>query len=110
LRVRLIKKKVIEEFTNKNPGSRSSFRLWLTALKMADWTEPGDIAEAFRSADVLGSGSDRVVFNIAGNKYRAICKYQFGGKRVRLYVKWIGTHAAYSKLCADNKQFIVNSY
>jgi mRNA interferase HigB len=34
---------------------------------MADWNEPGDISETFRSADLLGNGSNRVVFDIAGN-------------------------------------------
>jgi mRNA interferase HigB len=79
-------------------------------VKRSDWTDPADILEVFGSADLLGNGSDRVVFDIAGNKYRMICKYRFGRTRARLYVKWIGTHAEYSKLCANNKQFIVNNY
>lgn len=77
---------------------------------MADWTEPGDITETFRLADLLGNGSDRVVFDIAGNNYRMICKYHFGATRVHLYIKWIGTHAEYTQLCDDNKQYSVNSY
>jgi mRNA interferase HigB len=110
VRVRLIKKKVIEDFAIMNPGSRSSLKHWLKALKGSDWTDPGDITGAFGSADLLGNGSDRVVFDIAGNRYRVICKYQFGGKKVLLYVNWIGTHSEYSKLCAHNKQFTVNNY
>ena len=77
---------------------------------MADWSKPGDITETFGSADLLGNGSDRVVFDIAGNNYRLICKYHFGLTRVHLYIKWIGTHAEYAKLCDDNKQYTVNSY
>jgi mRNA interferase HigB len=110
VRVRVIKKKVVEDFAIIYPGSSSSIKQWLRALKRSDWAKPGDITEAFGSADLLGNGSDRVVFDIAGNRYRAICKYQFGGKKVLLYVKWIGTHAEYSKLCAHNKQFTVNNY
>ena len=77
---------------------------------MADWTEPGDITKTFGSADLLGNGSDRVVFDIAGNNYRMICKYHFAVTRVHLYIKWIGTHAEYTKLCDANKQYTVNSY
>jgi mRNA interferase HigB len=110
VRVRVIKKKVIEDFANMNPESRPSFKHWLRALKGIDWIGPADITGTFGSADLLGNGSDRVVFNMAGNRYRMIGKYRFGRKRVRLYVKWIGTHAEYSKLCAANKQFIVNNY
>lgn len=110
MKVRLIKKKSIVDFAFQNARSRSSFRLWLTFLKMADWAEPGDISKTFISADLLGNGSDRVVFDLAGNNYRMICKYHFGVTKVHLYIKWIGTHAEYTKLCDDNKQYKVNSY
>ena len=110
MKVRLIKRKSIEDFVVQNARSRSSFKLWLTFLKMADWAEPGDIAETFGSVDLLGNGSYRVVFDIAGNNYRMICKYHFGETRVHLFIKWIGTHAEYTKLCDDNKQYTVNCF
>lgn len=110
MKVRLIKRKSIEDFTVQHPRSRSSFRLWLTLIKMADWNVPGDITETFGSADLLGNGSDRVVFDIAGNNFRMICKYHFGVNMVHVYIKWIGTHAAYTKLCSENKQYSVNNY
>lgn len=60
-----------------------------------------------QNANILGRGSDRVVFNIGGNKYRMICKYHFGTKKVHLFISWIGTHSAYSKLCNNNEQFSI---
>ena len=110
MKVRLIKRKSIEDFALQNARSRSSFRIWLTLLKQADWNEPGDIAETFGSADLLGNGSNRVVFDIAGNNYRMICKYHFGITRLHLYIKWIGKHAAYTALCDNNEQYTVNIY
>jgi len=110
MKIRLIKRKSIEDFATKNAASRSSFRIWLTLLKNSAWTEPGDINETFSSADLLGDGSNRIVFNIAGNHYRMICKYHFGITRVHLYIKWIGTHAEYTKLCNENKQYTVDVY
>ena len=110
MKVRLIKKKSIENFVLQNARSRSSFGFWLTLLKHADWIEPGDIADTFGSADLLGNGSNRVVFDIAGNHYRMICKYHFGITKTHLYIKWIGTHAEYTKLCNGNKQYNVNIY
>ena len=110
MKVRLIKRKSIEDFALQNASSRSSFRLWLTFLQHADWTEPGNIIVTFGSADLLGDGSNRVVFNIAGNNYRMICKYHFGAKRVHLYIKWIGTHAQYTRLCDNNEQYTVSKY
>ncbi len=110
MKVRLIKRKSIEDFALQNARSRSSFRIWLTLLKQADWNEPGDIADTYGSADLLGNGSNRVVFDIAGNNYRMICKYHFGITRLHLYIKWIGTHAEYTELCDNNEQYTVNIY
>jgi mRNA interferase HigB len=110
MKIRLIKRKSIEDFAFQNARSRSSFRIWLTLLKQADWNEPGDIAATYRSADLLGNGSNRVVFDIAGNNYRMICKYHYGITRLHLYIKWIGTHAEYTELCNNNEQYTVNIY
>lgn len=110
MKISLIKKKSIENFTLQNARSRISFRLWLALIKISDWIHPGDITETFSAADLLGNGSNRVVFDIAGNNYRLICKYHFGLTKVHLYIKWIGTHAEYTKLCEDNKQYNVNNY
>lgn len=110
MKVRLIKRKSVEDFAVQNARSRSSFKIWLTLLKHADWKHPGDIIETFGQADLLGVGSNRVVFNIAGNNYRMICKYHFGSTRVHLYIKWIGTHAGYTELCNNNEQYTVNIY
>lgn len=79
-------------------------------MKHADWEEPDDIKATFRSADLLGNGSNRIVFNIRGNSYRMICKYHFGITKVHLYIKWIGTHAEYTKLCDKNEQYIVDAF
>ncbi len=72
--------------------------------------EANEISLTFGDADLLGNGSNRVVFNIAGNNYRMICKYHFGITRVHLYIKWIGTHAEYTKLCDDKEQYSVDEY
>ena len=110
MRVHLIKKRSIERYVDRNAQSRVPFRIWLSVIRRAEWNEPNDIITTFNSADILGSGSQRVVFNIGGNKYRMIGKYHFGKVRVHLFVKWIGTHAAYTKLCKEGKQYHVSEY
>jgi mRNA interferase HigB len=110
MKVHLIKKQSIEDYVLKNARSRTSFEIWLSILKQADWNEPSDIVSTFNSADILGNASDRVVFNIGGNSYRLICNYYFGDMKVHLFVKWIGTHADYTKLCNEGKQFNINAY
>lgn len=105
MRVHLIKKKTIEAFITQNSASEIPFRMWLGVIKWADWENPTDIIKTFNSADILGRGSDRVVFNIGGNKYRMICKYHFGLNRVHLFISWIGTHSTYTKICDRNEQY-----
>jgi mRNA interferase HigB len=110
MKVHLIKRQSIEGYMLQNARSRTSFRLWLSLLKQADWREPGHIMETFGAADLLGNGSDRVVFDIGGNNYRMICKYHLGVTKIHLYVKWIGTHAQYTELCKNNDQYSISIY
>jgi len=110
MRVHLIKEKTIREFIRRQPGSKYPFDEWLSKLFDADWELPGDIMQTFGSADLLGKGSSRVVFDIGGNNYRMICKYAFGENEVHLFVCWIGTHAEYDKVCGEKKQYAVSDY
>ena len=110
MRVRLIKKKTIEDFALKNANSRSSLKLWLSIIKVVDWEIPEDITATFGSADLLGNGSNRVIFDIGGNNYRMICKYHFSETMVHLYIKWIGSHTEYDKLCKKGKQYTIDIY
>jgi mRNA interferase HigB len=110
MKVHLIKKQTIEDYVVGQARSRSSFAVWLTALKNADWNEPGDIKRTFGSADLLGAGSNRVIFDVGGNNYRMICKYAFGEKQVHLFVLWIGTHTEYDQLCKKDGQYTVDSF
>ncbi|RYD59179.1 MAG: type II toxin-antitoxin system HigB family toxin [Sphingobacteriales bacterium] len=110
MRVHLIKRQTIEAFAMVNARSRPSFEIWLNILKYADWMSPEDIRASYGSADLLGNGSDRVVFNIGGNNYRMICKYFFGDKQIHMFVCWIGTHAQYTQLCNQQKQYSISIY
>jgi mRNA interferase HigB len=110
MKVHLIRKETIEAFAKQNARSKTSFEEWLSKLKYADWEKPMDMSATFGSADLLGKNSNRVVFDIAGNSYRMICKYAFGDKQVHLFVCWIGTHAAYNKVCKVNQQYTVSEY
>jgi mRNA interferase HigB len=110
MKIHLIKKQTIQDFAKANVQSRASLEDWLEKVRYADWGLPEDMQATFGSADLLGKGSNRVVFDIGGNNYRMICKYVFGEKQVHLFVCWIGTHAAYDKLCKKHEQYSINIY
>jgi len=110
MRIHLIKRQSIERFVSENAQSRVAFEAWLSIIKWAEWDIPSDMITTFNSADLLGNGSNRVIFNIGGNSYRMICKYFFGDSKIHLFVNWIGSHAEYTKLCKEGKQYKVNEY
>jgi len=110
MRVRLLTKNTIERFIVRNIGCRSPFESWQKSIKDADWDTPHDIKATFNSADMLGKGSKRVVFNIGGNNYRMICQYHFGKQKVSMFINWIGTHSEYTKLCKTGEQFKIDNY
>jgi mRNA interferase HigB len=110
MRVHLIKTRTVEEFAAKHASARKSFEEWLYKIKQADWATPQDIKKTFASADILGKGSNRAVFDVGGNNYRIICEYKFGNNYVHVFVCWIGTHAEYDKLCAEGRQYTVHDY
>ena len=110
MKVHLIKKKTIYHYLKSNSNASQGFEIWLRILNIADWDEPKDILNSFISADILGKGTNRVIFDIGGNKYRCICAYSFGENFVHLFVKWIGTHAEYTKLCKSNQQYTISIY
>lgn len=110
MKIHLIRKETISTYASQHSSGRVSFDEWMVKLKYADWNSPADISRTFPSADLIGNGSQRVVFDIGGNKYRMICKYAFGDQQIHLFVCWIGTHAAYTRLCNAGKQYIVSDY
>ena len=110
MKVHLIKEKTIRDYIAGNSSSKTSLEEWLLKIKLADWATTEDIVQTFPSADFLGNSSSRVIFDIAGNKYRMICKYSFGSTSARLYVCWMGTHAEYDRLCKQLKQYTVFDY
>jgi mRNA interferase HigB len=110
MKVHLIKEKTIRNYATDNAAAKIPLEEWLSKLKNANWNKPADIKGTYNSADLLGKGSARAIFDIGGNNYRMICKYAFGETEVHLFVCWIGSHAEYDKICADKKQYSINVY
>lgn len=70
---------------------------WHRHTLKADWSSPAEVKQDFRNAGILKDG--RVVFNIAGNKYRLVVWINYGYRLV--YIRFIGTHAHYDKIDAQ---------
>ncbi len=94
--MRIIARKILRDFW-ESPAyadSEQPLKSWFKTAKEADWAEPSEVKEQFRNASFIGS--NRVIFNIAGNKYRLVVAVNYP-YRV-LYIRFIGTHAQYDKI------------
>ena len=92
--MRIIAVSQLKIFWQQHPGSEQSFLCWIDEAKKANWQTPADIKAPFRHASILKS--NRVVFNIKGNKYRVIVAVQY--KFQLVYIRFVGTHQEYDQI------------
>ncbi|MFC4871958.1 type II toxin-antitoxin system HigB family toxin [Negadavirga shengliensis] len=85
------------QFYQKHPDAKSSIETWRAIAKNAEWQKPSDVVRDFPDADPVKN--NRVVFNIARNKYRFIVQISY--IRQWVFIKFIGTHAEYDKVDAN---------
>lgn len=98
--MRIIALATLKGFLNRSPAyadAREPVMAWYRQVKAADWTTPADVKRDIRSASVLKDG--RVVFNIAGNKYRIVVWVNYAYRVV--YIRFIGTHRQYDGINAQ---------
>ena len=97
--MRIIAKRTLREFWEqpKFSDAQSALEAWHFEALKASWQTPQDIKEKYRSASFLKN--NRVVFNIAGNKYRLIVSVDY--QRQACFIKFIGTHKQYDDIDAE---------
>ena len=98
--MRIIAYKTLRQFWESSHSYKDVVepaRAWFQHAEAADWKSPTDVKADLRTASILKDG--RVVFNLAGNKYRLVVwiNYPF---RV-LYIRFIGTHKQYDAIDAQ---------
>ena len=87
----------IIDFWKENPDAEQPLKSWYAEAKKARWRTPNQIKANYASASMLKN--QRVVFNIAGNKYRLVVKVLYKAQTV--YIRFIGNHADYDKIDAE---------
>lgn len=97
--MRVIAKKMLREFWQepRYADSENALCAWYAEANHAKWNTPQDIKGMYRDASFIGD--NRVVFNIAGNKYRLVVHINYAYHIVR--VKFVGTHKQYDKIDAE---------
>lgn len=99
-RMRIIALATLKGFLSRSAtyaDAREPVMAWYRQVKAADWAGPADVKGDVRSASILKDG--RVVFNIAGNKYRIVVWINYAYRVV--YIRFIGTHRQYDRIDAQ---------
>src|SRR5436305_1374512 len=94
--MRIISRKALRDFWEQSNyrDSEQPLRAWFRQTCHADWSAPADVKADFRNASFIGN--NRVVFNIAGNKYRLVARVNYPYRVV--YIRFVGTHKQYDAI------------
>ena len=95
---RIIAKSTLREFWEKHADSEQYLKTWYQTTMRARWQTPNDVKQTYVSASILKNG--RVVFNITGNSYRLIVKFNY--EKQWAFIRFIGTHSEYDKIAANS--------
>ncbi len=82
----------IDTFIKKHPSSRSSLKRWQKLITETEYENLHDLRKTFPHADYVDG---KTVFNVGGNKVRAITRIQY--EIVLVIITHILTHQEYDR-------------
>ena len=94
---RIFAKSTLREYWKKYPETEQYLKTWYDTAMSSDWRTPADVKRNYANASILKSG--RVVFNIKGNSYRLVTKFNF--EKQWIFIRFIGTHSEYDNIDAN---------
>lgn len=94
--MRIIAKSTLKSCWEIHPNSKTGLLSWYEKMSSFDYNTPQQVIADFKGADYVGN--DRIVFNIAKNKFRLIVAFNYEFRAC--WVKFVGTHKEYDKIDA----------
>ena len=94
---RVFAKSTLREYWEKHSDSEQYLKTWYDTTMSSDWKTPNDIKQTYANASILKDG--RIIFNIKGNSYRLIVKFNF--EKQWAFIRFIGTNTEYNKIYAN---------
>jgi mRNA interferase HigB len=97
--MRIIAKSTLKNIWQKQAykDSEQPLKEWFQEVSKATRKSPNEVKAQFGSVSVIGN--KRLVFNIAGNKYRLVVSVNYKYKCI--YICFIGTHKHYDAINAE---------
>ena len=94
--MRIIAKRTLRIYWERQPRAEQPLKAWHAVARKADWSSLADIKAIYGNASIIAG--DRMVFNIGGNRYRLIVRFDYP-RRIG-FVRFVGTHAEYDRIDA----------
>lgn len=95
---RIFAKSTLRNFWKKHADSEQYLKTWYDTASSANWQTPNDVKKSYAHASILKDG--RIIFNIKGNDYRLVVKFNF--EKQWAFIRFIGTHNEYNKIDANS--------
>jgi mRNA interferase HigB len=94
---RILSKSTLREFWESHAETEQYLKTWYDTAMNADWKTLNDVKQTYANASILKD--NRIVFNIKGNSYLLIAKFNF--EKQWIFIRFVGTHEAYDKIDAN---------
>lgn len=98
--MRIIAKRTLRrlwETHRRGAEAKVPLQVWHSVVEDADWAMPADVKATYGDCSILKNS--RVVFNIAGNKFRLVVRINYPYRIV--YIRFVGTHEEYDNIDAE---------
>jgi mRNA interferase HigB len=90
--MRLLGTHLLDDFMKKHPEAKNALLRWQKIIEGADYKSLVDLKKTFPHADYV---KEKTVFNLGGNKIRAITVIEYGIRQV--IITHVLTHAEYDQ-------------
>lgn len=87
--MRVIAKRTLRDFWLKHSDSEQQLTAWFRETEKSNWESLNELKTEYPSASILKD--NRVVFNIKGNTYRLIVKFNL--EYQICWIRFVGTHS-----------------
>ncbi len=94
---RIFAKSTLRIYWDTHPDVEQYLNTWYDTAMNLSWKSPNDVKQTYAHASILKD--NRIVFNIKGNSYRLVAKFNF--EKQWIFIRFIGTHQEYDKIDAN---------
>ena len=94
---RIFAKSTLRIYWETHPDVEQYLKTWYDTAMNLFWKSPNDVKQTYAHASILKD--NRIVFNIKGNSYRLVAKFNF--EKQWIFIRFIGTHQEYAKIDAN---------